>query len=125
MILPALIDKPTLTGRVSPCRVHGFDGWIKIQQGHHKKYDSGGKNCKSFDNGQTQEHSNNTDELQGEAKNNEESSCRKCGKSKINKGGKIIHGDVTPLNKYPWIYPFSVKAVSLSGLPGDRCLPGS
>ncbi|GFQ83041.1 hypothetical protein TNCT_323881, partial [Trichonephila clavata] len=75
----------------------------RIELEQQRKYDSGGKNGKSFDNRQMQEHPNNTNYLQGEVENNQESSCKKCGKSKIDKGGKIIHGEVIPLNKYPWI----------------------
>ncbi|GFR30527.1 serine protease 38, partial [Trichonephila clavata] len=109
MTLPALIDERAFFGLWDEgCHPSMLMLLIELEQ--QRKYDSGGKNGKSFDNRQMQEHPNNTNYLQGEVENNQESSCKKCGKSKIDKGGKIIHGEVIPLNKYPWIVPVIAEA---------------
>ncbi|GFQ63907.1 hypothetical protein TNCT_572921 [Trichonephila clavata] len=66
------------------------------------EYDSGEEDSNSFEN----KHPNNKQNYEEDVEDDAESNCGKCGKSMIDKGGRVINGEaVEPLYKYPWIVP--------------------
>ncbi|GFR31484.1 tryptase beta-2 [Trichonephila clavata] len=66
------------------------------------EYDSREEDSNSFEN----KHSNNKQNYQEDEKDDAEKNCGKCGRSMIEKGGRVINGDVVkPFYKYPWIVP--------------------
>ncbi|GFY60366.1 serine protease grass [Trichonephila inaurata madagascariensis] len=79
----------------------------------HDGYDFGEEDSNNFENQPIQFDLKSKKSNQDD--NPDKASCRKCGRSSFEKGGRVKNGEmVKPLNKYPWVVPLFNKT-------GIRC----